>query len=420
VTVRDRLLALEQFGIKLGLEQIRGLLAALNHPELTFPSLTIAGTNGKGSVTAMLERALRAAGYRTGRYTSPHLVHLEERFALNGEPISAWQLERAASRVLDGATTLPVPPSFFEATTAMALDVFREAKVDVAVLEVGLGGRLDATNAVDPIGAAITRVDFDHQQYLGHSLREIAAEKAGIIKRRSLVVVGDNPPEVLDVILTRAAAREATAIRATEGVEADVALEKGRTQLRLTTPVRGYGEMTLGLRGRHQAQNAVTAARLLESVDAAGLLRVSGDAIRSGLEGAEWPGRLEARSWQGTEVLLDGAHNASGARALTSYLREVYGRRVPMIIGVMRDKDVRSILETFAEVASHAVFTAASSPRAAAPHELEAEMRRCAPSLATESCDRPLDALTAAARFGAPVVVAGSLYLVGEIRDRLS
>jgi dihydrofolate synthase/folylpolyglutamate synthase len=420
VTVRAHLLALEQFGIKLGLEQIRGLLAALRHPELSFPSLTVAGTNGKGSVTAMIERALRAAGYKTGRYTSPHLVHLEERFALDGEAISAVQLERAASRVLDRATTLPAPPSFFEATTALALDVFREARVDVAVLEVGLGGRLDATNAVDPIAAAITSVDFDHQQYLGHSLREIATEKAGVIKPRSLVVVGDNPPEVLDVILARAAAQEATAIRATEGVEADVALAHGRTQLRLTTPVRGYGEMSLGLRGRHQAQNAVTAARLLESVDAAGLLRVSAAAIRTGLEHAEWPGRLEMRSWHGTDVLLDGAHNASGARALTSYLRETYGRRVPMIIGVMRDKDAGPILEAFAEVASHVVFTAASSPRAASPDELEAEMRRRSPSLATETCERPRDALTAAARFGAPVVVAGSLYLVGEIRAQLS
>jgi dihydrofolate synthase/folylpolyglutamate synthase len=168
VSARASLFALETVGIKLGLEQIRALLEALGHPERTYPSLVIAGTNGKGSVTAMVERGLRAAGYRTGRYISPHLVRLEERFAIDGQPISSSRLDTLAEKVMGVASALAAPPSFFEATTALALEAFRRDAVDVAVLEVGLGGRLDATNAVESRAVAITAIDFDHQSYLGH------------------------------------------------------------------------------------------------------------------------------------------------------------------------------------------------------------------------------------------------------------
>nr|MBP8274427.1 bifunctional folylpolyglutamate synthase/dihydrofolate synthase [Acidobacteriota bacterium] len=192
MTAREYLFSLEQIGIKLGLEQIRLLLLALDCPDLAFPSIIVAGTNGKGSVTAMIERGLREAGHRTGRYISPHLVAIEERVAIDGVPIAEATFDRLAARVRQASASLPFPPSFFEATTALALEAFRDARVDVAVLEVGLGGRLDATNAVSPVMAVITAIDLDHQQYLGNSIEEIAYEKAGIIKPGVSTVIGAN------------------------------------------------------------------------------------------------------------------------------------------------------------------------------------------------------------------------------------
>ena len=235
---RASLLALEQVGIKLGLDQIRALVAQLGRPDRAFPSLIVAGTNGKGSVTAMIERGLRAAGYRTGRFTSPHLVDLEERFAVNGEPITADALDASADRILDAARHLPAPPSFFEATTALALDVFCDVKVDVAVLEVGLGGRLDATNVVEATAAVITSVDFDHEQYLGHTLEAIAREKAGVIKPGAIVVLATNPPVVEGVVVAACEDAGASLIRARDDVTADVRMVDGRAHLTLATPVR--------------------------------------------------------------------------------------------------------------------------------------------------------------------------------------
>ena len=418
MTVRESLISLEQFGIKLGLDQIRGLLAGLDHPERAYPSIAVAGTNGKGSVTAMLERGLRAAGHRTGRYTSPHLVDLEERFAIGGTSILGGVLDHAAERVLHAARALAAPPSFFEATTALALDVFRDERVDVAILEVGLGGRLDATNAVDSIAAAITLVDFDHQQHLGDSLTEIATEKAGIIKPGSLVVVGENPPEVVAILSDQCRRVGAAVVPAAK--TGPVTLVDGRAHFHLRTARSDHGPVALGLRGRHQAQNAMTAACLLEELDATGRMTVPASAIRTALEQTEWPGRLELRSWSGVPVLLDGAHNASGARALASYILETYGRPLPMVIGVMKDKDVSAILAPLTAAASAVVLTSASTPRAAGPESLKSALRHHAPDLPISIQAAPLDALRAAAGAGSPVVVAGSLYLVGEIRAHLS
>ncbi len=420
MTTRERLFSLEQFGIKLGLEQISALLSHLGHPEHQFVSLTVAGTNGKGSVTAMLERGLRAAGYRTGRYTSPHLVHLEERVAIDGASIDADRLDRAAERVLAAAQSLPAPPSFFEATTALAIDVFREADIDVAVLEVGLGGRLDATNAVDSIGAAITRIDFDHQQYLGDTLPAIAAEKAAVIKPGATVVVGANPPEVIDVVSHRCDDVGATLTRAASDVATTVTLWDGRAELPLRTPRRDHGVLRLALRGRHQAENASIAACLLDELDAEKRLVVPAAAVKTALEQAAWPGRLELVHWKGMDVLLDGAHNASGARALASYIRDVHGGKMPMVVGLMKDKDAAAILGALVDVASRIVLTAADTPRAARPEWLENIVRSLAPELPTSTSDDSLAALRLAARDGSATVVAGSLYLVGEVRAQLS
>ena len=394
---RDYLFSLEQIGIKLGLDQIRALIATLAHPERAYRSIVVAGTNGKGSVAAMVERGLRAAGYRTGRYTSPHLIRIEERFAINGAPIDAATFEAAAGRVRDAAAGLAAPPTFFEATTALALDVFREAGVEIAVLEVGLGGRLDATNAVDAMAAAITAIDLDHQEHLGHTIALIAAEKAAVIKPGALAVLGPNPPAVEAVVRTRCDAVGARLVVADQGI-----LSKYTA--------------TLGLRGRHQLDNAATAVTLLEAMNEAGLAAVPPAAIRMGLEDVVWPARLEAATWRGHEVLVDGAHNPAGARALQSYLAEAYGRRLPIVMAVMREKAADEMVAALAPSASHFVCTAPATPRAMPPSDLLAAVRRAAPGIHGEAVAGPIDALARAVGYGSPAVVAGSLYLAGEIR----
>lgn len=423
---RASLYSLEQIGIKLGLDQIHALVHALRHPDRAYQSIVIAGTNGKGSVTAMLERGLRAAGYRTGRYTSPHLVNLEERFAIDGIDVDAQALDDALERVLNAAQHLPAPPSFFEATTAAALDLFRLERVDVALLEVGLGGRLDATNVVAPVAVAITAVDFDHQQYLGNTLAEIAAEKAAVVKTGSFAVLGANPAPVEFIVADRCREVGADLVRAATGVDVTARLDTGRITLQLETPSHRYEPLQLALRGRHQIDNALTAIRMLEELSRRRLFDVQPDAIRLGVENVTWPGRLEllrdtrSRHAPDNAVLIDGAHNAAGARALVAYLRETYGRRLPMIVGVMRDKDVTTVVATLAAGASRIVCTAAASPRAMAPQELAAVLRRCAPGIEVEVAATPREALDRMRGAGSPVVVAGSLYLAGEVRAELS
>ena len=413
---REYLLSLEQIGIKLGLEQIRALVAQLGRPDGAYKSIIVAGTNGKGSVTAMVERGLRAAGYCTGRYTSPHLVEIEERFAIDGQQISARQFDEVGARVREAAHALPHQPSFFEATTALALEVFRDERIDVAVLEVGLGGRLDATNVVTPVGVAITAIDVDHEQYLGSTIEQIAGEKAGVIKPGSLVVLAANPPEAERVVRDAATRAGAFLVHATEGVSMNWKMDEGRARLSLATPRRTYPPLMLALRGRHQVDNAVTTVRLLEELSARGVFDVPEAAVVDALTRVEWPARLEHVSWRGHTVVIDGAHNPAGARALASYLSETYGRRVPMVVGIMRDKKIDEMIAALAPVASSFVFTAASSGRAAAPAELAAVARRVAPGVPYSESMSPIDALDAAAAHGDPIVVAGSLYLAGEVR----
>lgn len=417
---RAALLALEHVGIKLGLEQIRRLLAALNHPELAFPSIVVAGTNGKGSVTAMVERGLRAAGYRTGRYTSPHLVHLEERFALDGVSIAPEPFERAVDRVMTAAAEMAAPASFFEATTALALDVFREASVDVAVLEVGLGGRLDATNAVSSRAVAITSIDFDHQEYLGHTLEEIAREKAGVIKPGGLTVLGENQAAACRVVIEVADTVRARLVYAPDGVWAHARMEAGRLRAEIETPRARYPSLLLGLRGRHQLANTITAIRLLEELDADGRFTVSQAAIVTAVENVQWPARLELIETPDGAVLIDGAHNPAGARALASYLHEAYDRRVPIVVGAMRDKEIEAMISALAPASSVFICTAAASPRACPPPDLLEVVRRMAPDVPAQTAASPGQALAEARAHGTPVVVAGSLYLAGEIREKLA
>ena len=345
----DRLSSLETFGIKLGLENISRLCEALGRPERSFTTLHVAGTNGKGSVTAMVHAALRAAGLRSARYTSPHLADITERFVIGDAAVDTSVFNAVAHEVLDLSDrlvadgTLRVLPTFFEATTAIAFELFRRAGTEIAVIEVGLGGRFDATNVITPVAGAITTIGFDHQQHLGTTLGEIAFEKAGIIKPGMHVVTGDLPPSAIEVV--RRVAMERGAVLLETAHDSRVAAEavEGAALVTIDTPNARYGPLTLALRGDHQIGNAVVAARLLESA-AAGGVAVAAAHIEAGLTTAHWPARLEyVQADDQRRVLLDSAHNAEGAGALAVHLRRWHPEGPPLVIGIMRDKDVHEI-----------------------------------------------------------------------------
>ena len=413
--VRDWLSGLEAAGITLGLDSIRALLAELGNPERSFTSIIVAGTNGKGSVTAMVELGLRATGVRTGRYTSPHLIAVEERIALNGETIDANAFDRAAIVVRDAASRLSSPPSYFEATTALAFVAFRAALVDVAVLEVGLGGRLDATNAADASLAVITNIGLDHQAYLGNTIAEIAAEKAGVIKPGAAVVAGRTSEEAVAVVKSKALSVGASWTYAPNDVGALGVGDAHGSDLIVRSSSCNYGPVRLALPGQHQIDNAVTAVSALETAGRIGIAAVSAGAVRTALQDVRWPGRLDWRTWRGREVLVDGAHNPDGAGALASFVAESLGMRVPIVIGIMRDKEITEMLRALAPVASVFVCTAPSISRAATPIELAEIAARVVPDVECLAAVTLEEALTLAAQRGSPIVVAGSLFLAGEI-----
>ena len=410
------------------------LCAALGHPERTFASLHVAGTNGKGSVTAVTHRALLAEGVAAARYVSPHLVDLSERFVIGDSPVDARTLQQAADDVLatvdrlkaDG--TLTVTPTFFEVTTAMAFEMFRRARVEVAVIEVGLGGRFDATNVITPVAGAITTIGMDHQQHLGSTIAAIAREKAGIIKRGVPIVIGDLPADAMAVIHAVASEHGSPVVEARSGVVADVTMEDGRARMTLDTPGGHYGPVTLSLRGAHQVANAIVATRLLETARGHGI-SVSAGAIEEALARTEWPARLELLALDpgrphGGRVLIDAAHNPDGASALAAYLRQWHPEKPPLVISVMRDKDLDEILAALVPVTSAVIATRAPSPRAIPEDELArriADLQTrlgCEPDVTTVA--DPETAVSAALEGSSVVCVAGSIFLAGAVREALN
>jgi dihydrofolate synthase/folylpolyglutamate synthase len=420
----EYLFSLEHFGIKLGLDNIATLVEALGRPQDRYASLLVAGTNGKGSTTAMLDAALRAAGYRVGRYTSPHLVRIEERFLIDGRPVATEQLTEVLADLQDRigwlckTGALAASPTFFEVSTAAALELFRRAGVELAVLEVGLGGRFDATNIVEAVAGAITTIDFDHEQYLGETLEEIAAEKAGIIKRGMLVVLGERKPAPRAVIEAVGHAQRARLVDAFDEVDLAVEMDEGHPLVRLRTRRHDYGWIRLGLRGRHQVVNALVALRLLEELGSVGF-PVGAEAIGGGLSAVWWPGRLQIIEVGGRPLLLDAAHNPAGARALAAYLGECHPGGLPVVFGAMRDKRVTGM---FAALSPHATWLVCTQPRLAraAPAALLAEKARAVLDCPVVVEPDPLRAVERALDQASGIAcVTGSLFLVGEILDRL-
>jgi len=408
VTSLERLFALEQFGIKLGLDNMRAILAALDHPNHAWRSVHIAGTNGKGSVAAMVERGLRASGLKTGRYTSPHLDVIEERVAINGESIDRQTFATATAVVfaaVDRATAsgaLMVVPTFFEVSTAVAFEVFRQARVDVAIVEVGLGGRFDATNVLSPDVTAITSIAFDHERHLGTTLSQIAFEKAGIAKPDTPMVIGRLPGEAARRIATVAASVSAPLIDA-----------------HATTTDRVYPPLKLALAGRHQLENAAVAVAVLEAWSARVSL-VPTSAIITGLTDCRWPARLEwLKLPDGCGLLIDAAHNPAGSEALATYLEDTNCAPLPIVLAVMEDKDLAGMVKPLLRVASAFVATTVPHPRARTADSLAATLRVLAPQLAVDAEGEPRAAVARALSRSNRAVAAGSIYLIGPLRARL-
>ena len=398
----------EHAGMRPGLERIEALLAALGHPERRYRLVQIGGTNGKGSVAALLAAALKAAGHRVGLYTSPHLVSFRERIRVNAEPIPE-------DGVVDGVEALGtlvarLDATMFEATTALALDHFAHEAVDVAVLEVGLGGRLDATTVGAPAVTVITRLDLDHQQVLGTTLAAIATEKAAII-RSGVAFAAAQAPEATDVLVRRAAAVGVPLLLAERDLRVSVARRDLDGQvIACAGPGWALSDVRLGLLGTFQPGNALLAVAAARELD------VPEPAIREGLARARWPGRFQVHRRADGFLVLDGAHNPAGARALSASLREFFGgSRVTFVLGILRDKDAAGIVAALAPLADRLVLTATSNPRAADPDTLRAAVP--ASIRRVETASSPGEALALAARGGStPIVcVAGSLSLIGDV-----
>ncbi len=394
---------------KLGLERIGVLLEALGLPQQAFRIVHVAGTNGKGSTCAMIESGLRAAGHRTGLFTSPHLVEPTERIQIAGRPVSAAQFSAAFDQVHACAETLlreeriDLHPTYFESVTAMALLLFRECGVEFAVLEVGLGGRLDATNVVVPELCVVTPVDFDHEAYLGKSLESIAGEKAGILKPGVRAVFAAQRAEAAAVLEARAAALGVAVTHSAEVPVSGIALHARGSDF-----VWGGAPVMCPLPGEHQVENARTAIAALER------LGVAPDAIRQGIAETVWPGRLE-RVAVNPEIILDGAHNPAGARALAAYLDRFYEtHRVWLIYGAMRDKAVEETVAILFPRADHVIVTAPDQARALRPESI-LELADHANMQAAPDLPSAL-AMARAASPADAIFVTGSLFLVGEAR----
>ena len=434
-----------RFGIRLGLGRTRALLAALGHPEQGIRGALIGGTNGKGSVVALVGACLAAGGYRAGETPKPHLVSYRERIRIAGHPIAAAEfthLVRAGLPVADRVARRHGAPTEFELLTALAFRHFADVGVDLAIVEVGLGGRLDATHAWDGGVAAITNVDLDHTEYLGPTVELIGREKAAIIMPGDLAITGATGP-ALGPIRRRARRAGVTLVE----VSPAPVLAADRHGLLVDLP--GLRGVRVGLLGRHQAANVAVADAVLDALGAAGIAHVGADARRTGYAAARWPGRLELLDLPGAgprgadaEVLLDGAHNPAGARALAAALDELRpelrgfaggtvaaasasaSAPVTLVIGMMADKDIDGLIAALrtssALAGARIVATAVPGARALAPEALAARWHEVVPDAEIKVEPDPEVALDRAiATAEGPVVVAGSLYLVGTARSWL-
>jgi len=406
---------LQRHGIKLGLETMTVLMGRLGMPQTRYRTLHIAGTNGKGSSAAMAAAVLQAAGHRVGLYTSPHLVDFRERIRVNGKLITESQVAQLTEHVQSSCQP-DLSPTFFEYTTAMAFQHFADSGVDVAVFEVGLGGRFDATNVVMPMACVVTTISLDHQEYLGTTRASIAFEKAGIIKPGVPVVLGRLDDDARRTIEQVARERQAPVFRLNE----DFHIEgECPAQFSYRGPAVHYDGLTCALEGRHQLDNAACALALLGAAAPHGIV-VTAEAVREGLRAVNWAGRLEVIDRHPT-ILLDGAHNPAAATVLADYLarsvRSRPSRPVVLVLGMMRDKDHRGFVEPLRGLVDEVVLTQADLPRSATAQDLRAALEGLLPHPSVMPSLG--DAMDLARQLATPdglVCVTGSLMLVGECK----
>ena len=417
---------------KFDLDHMRRLAAALGHPERRFQSVLIAGTNGKGSTAATLASIVQAAGYRTGLYTSPHLQQINERIQINQEPISnaefaeIYERVDTAARQLVHQGALPWYPSFFEMVTAMMFEYFASAGVELAVLEVGMGGRLDATNIVDPCISVITDIDFEHQKFLGNTLPEIAREKAGILRPDGVAVLLPQHPQVNDALghaLMEVNARAVSAVKHMPPVTPDAGKYHtpgsefaGRNRFPVAF-MENEIVVDSPLVGRHQLRNLALAITAAEQLNAFGF-RILGEHVEEGTRLTDWRGRFQVipRSGDTPEIVLDVAHNPSGAWALRSALSTFYeGRPLTLVFGAMRDKAIGEIADILFPLAERVVATRAVNPRAASTHEIaEAAAHSGTEVVEAENVQAAVERAQELAGEKGVVVITGSIYIVGE------
>ncbi len=442
-TAIDRMYALghelsQTLSQKFDLAHIRTLLGALGSPEKRYPSVLIAGTNGKGSTAATLASILHAAGLKTALYTSPHLLRLNERIRINGEQIGDDDFARLHAKVDDTAErlvndgSLPWHPSFFEMLTAIGFQYFADHNIDIAVLEVGMGGRLDATNVVAPRLAVITDISLDHQKYLGDTVTEIAREKAGIIRRHGIVITLPQQPEANDVIGNVSIELNARAISAVPFVPpVSPASENVLARNDKGHIVSRYRLLVLGeeilietpLIGRHQLRNVALAIAAAEELHRQGFA-ITPTAVAEGVRNTRWPGRLQVipAKADAPEYLLDVAHNPAGAWALRSALSALYeDRKITFVFGAMRDKAIREIAEILFPLAERVITTPINNPRSATAEEIrEAATRISVEIEAAADTTAALQRAQATTPRDGIIVVTGSVYLVGEAMQALS
>ena len=426
---------------KFDLAYMREMAEALGHPERRFASVLVAGTNGKGSTAATLASILQAAGFKTGLYSSPHLVRINERIRVNGDEISDPEFGAIYERVdhtaqqLLHAGKLPWHPSFFEMLTAMAFEYFASVGIEIAVLEVGMGGRLDATNIVEPMVSVITDISLDHQKYLGETIAEIAGEKAGIIRPHGVVVTLPQHPQANDVIghaILDHDARGVSAAKYVPPVSPGAAVymaghapaAPGRSRYPLTVMGQEI-EVDSPLAGRHQLRNIALAIATAEELAQFGF-KVTPQQIERGIRETHWPGRFQvippSQATGGREMVLDVAHNPAGAWALRSALSETFPEReLTLVFAAMRDKAVQEVAEVLFPIAEQVVLTQVTNPRAATTAELlQAASRTGATMYAEENVAAALKRATEVSKPAGLIVVTGSIYLVGEVMKQLA
>ncbi len=410
---------LTDFGIKLGLDKIRFILSKLGDPHKKYQSILIAGTNGKGSVACFISNCLKKAGYKVGLYTSPHLIRVEERIKINGKDIPSKIFDHICTDVknLCSKFSIEMQPTYFEALTAVAFEYFRREKIDICVCEVGMGGRFDATNVLKPILEVIMPVSFDHTEYLGNSIEEIASEKAGIIKQNSVVVSGKQLQGALKVIRRVCKQKNARTYFYGKDFSAKFVSSDFPYQQRLNfNGIENLKDVSIRLFGKHQVHNAAVAIESLLLLRKLGF-NITDRAIIEGMGSSVWPARFQP-VMENPLVIIDGGHNPDGIKSLKKALKEYFSdSKFIFLVGILKDKKWEQMLKIIANLGERFIFTKPDNPRSVPPQMLASWMKELSPEIPVEIIEKPRDAFEKLIGINSkqPGIICGSLYLAGEI-----